>query len=109
MIGEFTHQAESFNQSAVMRSADTLDVLGDALPATPGDRWIDIACGPGLGDARDGHGRVGEAVAGVDPDAGDGRGRPAGGLLQRRPHDLTLQRWATPPLLTPRTRASTAR
>ncbi len=64
MIGEFTHQAESFNQSAVMRSADTLDVLVDALPATPGDRWIDVACGPGL-VTRAMAGRVGEAV-GVD-------------------------------------------
>lgn len=48
LIDEFTHQAESFNRSAVMRSADTLGVLVDALPATPGERWIDVACGPGL-------------------------------------------------------------
>ena len=48
LIDEFTHQAESFNRSAVMRSADTLGVLVDATPASPQERWIDVACGPGL-------------------------------------------------------------
>ena len=48
LIAEFTHQAESFNQSVVMRSADTLGVLIEALAASPDERWIDVACGPGL-------------------------------------------------------------
>ena len=48
LIDEFTHQAESFNRSAVMRSADTLGVLVDAIPASADERWIDVACGPGL-------------------------------------------------------------
>jgi SAM-dependent methyltransferase len=48
LVDEFTHQAESFNRSAVMQSADTLGVLVDAMPLSPGERWIDVACGPGL-------------------------------------------------------------
>lgn len=48
VVGEFTHQAEAFNRSAVMRSPDTLDRLLEALPAAPGQRWLDAACGPGV-------------------------------------------------------------
>jgi SAM-dependent methyltransferase len=48
LVDEFTHQAESFNRSAVMRSADTLGALVDAMALSPDDRWIDVACGPGL-------------------------------------------------------------
>jgi SAM-dependent methyltransferase len=64
VVREFTHQSESFNVAPVMRSADTLGRLIDLVPAAPGERWLDAACGPGLvarGLAR----RVGE-VHGVD-------------------------------------------
>ena len=47
-----------------MRSADTLGRLLDLIPAAPGERWLDAACGPGL-VARGLAPRVGE-VDGVD-------------------------------------------
>jgi SAM-dependent methyltransferase len=64
IIGEFTHQAEAFNRSAVMSSADTLGRIVDALPLDPGGRWLEAACGPGL-VARALAPRVG-SVLGVD-------------------------------------------
>jgi SAM-dependent methyltransferase len=48
VVREFTHQSESFNVAPVMRSADTLGRLVDLIPAAPGERWLDAACGPGL-------------------------------------------------------------
>ncbi len=48
VVREFTHQSESFNVAPVMRSADTLGRLIDLIPAAPGERWLDAACGPGL-------------------------------------------------------------
>jgi SAM-dependent methyltransferase len=48
VIGEFTHQADAFNASPAMQMADTLDRLLDLLPASPGERWLDAACGPGI-------------------------------------------------------------
>jgi SAM-dependent methyltransferase len=64
VVREFTHQSESFNVAPVMRSADTLGRLVDLIPAAPGARWLDAACGPGL-VARGLAPRVGE-VLGVD-------------------------------------------
>jgi SAM-dependent methyltransferase len=64
VVREFTHQSEAFNAAAVMRSADTLGRLLDLIPAAPGERWLDAACGPGL-VARGLAARVGE-VHGVD-------------------------------------------
>src|SRR6185437_7159766 len=64
VVHEFTHQSESFNVAPVMRSAETLGRLVDLIPAAPGARWIDVACGPGL-VARGLAPRVGE-VRGVD-------------------------------------------
>jgi SAM-dependent methyltransferase len=64
VVREFTHQSESFNVAPVMRSADTLGRLVDLIPAAPGARWLDAACGPGL-VARGLAPRVGE-VHGVD-------------------------------------------
>ncbi|HEX5556768.1 MAG TPA: class I SAM-dependent methyltransferase [Gaiellales bacterium] len=64
VVREFTHQSESFNRAPVMRSADTLGRLVDLIPAAPGERWLDAACGPGL-VARGLAPRVGE-VHGVD-------------------------------------------
>jgi SAM-dependent methyltransferase len=48
IIAEFTHQAESFNRSEVARSGQMLDDL--VALATPGqdERWLEVACGPGL-------------------------------------------------------------
>jgi tRNA/tmRNA/rRNA uracil-C5-methylase (TrmA/RlmC/RlmD family) len=48
IVREFTHQSESFNAAPVMRSAGTLGRLLDLIPAAPGERWLDAACGPGL-------------------------------------------------------------
>jgi SAM-dependent methyltransferase len=48
VVREFTHQSESFNRAPVMRSADTLGRLVDLIPGAPGERWLDVACGPGL-------------------------------------------------------------
>jgi SAM-dependent methyltransferase len=64
VVREFTHQSESFNVAPVMRSADTLGRLVDLIPAAPGERWLDAACGPGL-VARGLAPRVGQ-VHGVD-------------------------------------------
>jgi ubiquinone/menaquinone biosynthesis C-methylase UbiE len=48
LIREFTHQAESFNTSAVARDDAILrELLRIAAPAG-GERWLDAACGPGL-------------------------------------------------------------
>jgi SAM-dependent methyltransferase len=45
---EFTHQAEAFNHSVVAHAAQTLDdLLALAAPA-PTERWLDVACGPGI-------------------------------------------------------------
>src|SRR5881409_3090590 len=62
VVREFTHQSESFNVAPVMRSADTLGRLVDLIPAAPGARWLDAACGPGL-VARGLAPRVGDAAA----------------------------------------------
>ena len=64
IVREFTVQSEAFNAAPVMRSADTLGRLLDLVPAAPGERWLDAACGPGL-VARGLAPRVGE-VCGVD-------------------------------------------
>lgn len=64
IVREFTHQSEAFNAAAAMRSADTLGRLLELIPAAPGERWLDAACGPGL-VARGLAARVGE-VHGVD-------------------------------------------
>jgi SAM-dependent methyltransferase len=48
LVAEFTHQAASFNASAAMRSAAALDAFVAMLPTAPAQRWLDVACGPGL-------------------------------------------------------------
>jgi SAM-dependent methyltransferase len=45
---EFTHQAETFNRSAVAHAADTLDALVELAAPTAQERWLDVACGPGI-------------------------------------------------------------
>jgi SAM-dependent methyltransferase len=45
VIAEFTQQAESFNASPSSRAVDGLVSL--AAPA-PDERWLEVACGPGI-------------------------------------------------------------
>ena len=63
VLAEFSHQAEAFNRSPTMTSDQTLQALVDLLPAKAGERWLEVACGPGL-VARGLAERVGEVVAG---------------------------------------------
>jgi ubiquinone/menaquinone biosynthesis C-methylase UbiE len=48
LIAEFTHQAESFNAAAVPRAAEVLDGLVRLAAPQPHQRWLDVACGPGI-------------------------------------------------------------
>ena len=48
IVGEFTHQAESFAASSVARSSRTLDELLRLAAPRPGHRWLEVACGPGI-------------------------------------------------------------
>jgi SAM-dependent methyltransferase len=45
---EFTHQAEGFNHSAVAHAAGTLDALVELAAPSSSERWLDVACGPGI-------------------------------------------------------------
>jgi SAM-dependent methyltransferase len=64
IVGEFTHQSETFGASVVARSARTLDELVRLAAPRAGERWLDVACGPGIISRR----LAGEvaAVHGVD-------------------------------------------
>lgn len=64
VVEEFTHQAAAFNKSPVMNMAQTLDDLVAMLPVAPEQRWLEVACGPGI-VTRALAPRVGEVV-GVD-------------------------------------------
>ena len=44
---QFTRQAESFAQSRALHAQDVVDFVVDAVAPKPGDRAIDLACGPG--------------------------------------------------------------
>jgi len=48
VVAEFTHQAVAFNASAVMNDARTVDALIALMPCAPGQRWVEVACGPGI-------------------------------------------------------------
>lgn len=49
IVQEFTRQSAAFNAAPVMRSAETLQSLLDAIPGeAAGDDWLEVACGPGL-------------------------------------------------------------
>jgi AcrR family transcriptional regulator/SAM-dependent methyltransferase len=48
LVGEFTHQAETFNVSAVATGPATLDELLALAAPEPDERWLDAACGPGV-------------------------------------------------------------
>lgn len=45
---EFTHQSQSFGNSAAMTSAQTLGALIDLVREDGQAHWIDVACGPGV-------------------------------------------------------------
>ncbi len=48
VVTEFTHQAEAFAAAPVMRARVTLEDFVALLPAGPDQRWLDVACGPGI-------------------------------------------------------------
>jgi len=48
VVAEFTHQAEGFNRSAVARAEEMLDALLELAAPAPAERWLDVACGPGI-------------------------------------------------------------
>ncbi|HET8952778.1 MAG TPA: class I SAM-dependent methyltransferase [Solirubrobacteraceae bacterium] len=48
LVGEFTHQAESFNRSQAANAHETLAALVDLADPRPGERWLEAACGPGI-------------------------------------------------------------
>jgi SAM-dependent methyltransferase len=48
IVGEFTHQAETFATSAVAQSSRTLDELLRLAAPRADQRWLEVACGPGI-------------------------------------------------------------
>jgi len=48
IVAEFTQQAEAFNASAVARAAETLDRLVRLAAPEADERWLEVACGPGI-------------------------------------------------------------
>ncbi len=64
VVGEFTHQSETFATSTVARSERTLDELLRLAAPRADQRWLEVACGPGI-IARRLAGAVG-TVHGVD-------------------------------------------
>jgi SAM-dependent methyltransferase len=48
LVGEFTHQAESFNASEAANARATLDELVDFAAPRADERWLEAACGPGV-------------------------------------------------------------
>ncbi len=48
IIAEFTHQAETFSASTVARSKQMLDGLVALAGPRRDERWLEIACGPGI-------------------------------------------------------------
>ena len=48
LVGEFTHQAASFNASQAANAPETLQALVELADPEPGERWLEAACGPGV-------------------------------------------------------------
>lgn len=48
VVAEFTHQAQAFAVAPVMHAAVALADFLALLPAAGGQRWCDVACGPGI-------------------------------------------------------------
>ena len=47
IVDQFSRQAEAFAQSAALHNERALELLVGAGKASPGDRALDVACGPG--------------------------------------------------------------
>lgn len=47
VVGEFTHQADTFNHSAVANAPDLLEQIVALARPRGEERWLDAACGPG--------------------------------------------------------------
>jgi ubiquinone/menaquinone biosynthesis C-methylase UbiE len=98
VVSEFTHQAETFNASAVARAAHTRDELVVLADPKPSQRWFELACEPNVVSrrlaprVREVHGR---------PDSHHGRARPPGDSPSRDTNarfevgDATATRLAT--------------
>ncbi len=63
-VAQFTVHAEAFARAAVVNDERALDVLAGLAAAGPGDRVVDVACGPGIVTCRLAAG--GATVVGVD-------------------------------------------
>ncbi len=63
-VEQFTVQARSFASAAVINDEHALGVLTDLAAAGPGDRVVDVACGPGIVTSR--LAADGARVTGVD-------------------------------------------
>ena len=48
VVGEFTHQAESFAASEAANARLTVDELVELAAPRPTERWLEAACGPGI-------------------------------------------------------------
>jgi SAM-dependent methyltransferase len=48
IVNEFTHQAESFNASAVANAAATVEELLTFAGPASSEQWVELACGPGI-------------------------------------------------------------
>jgi ubiquinone/menaquinone biosynthesis C-methylase UbiE len=48
IVEEFTHQADTFNQSSVANAPGLLDAILRMAQPRPEQRWLDVACGPGV-------------------------------------------------------------
>ncbi len=47
-VEAFTQQAETFASSAIAHASETLDGLVRLADPRAGERWLDVACGPGI-------------------------------------------------------------
>lgn len=65
-VEQFTVHAESFGSSPVMNDAGALDALVELCALQPGDRVLDVACGPGIVSCRLAEAEPTVTVVGVD-------------------------------------------
>ena len=60
----FSHQAESFNASAVANAEEILEAIVQSAQPQPTERWLEAACGPGIVSRR--LARLAGSVHGID-------------------------------------------